>query len=150
MASSPLVSPLGERHSFLRLSYHLVRVAPHLFPASFIRALSAPCLRAARLLLGGSEFKPKKADPQHLAYRLKQDILLGGRVATEMDTTEEIQAILKDVVIRSCLLIFTELGKLTSNLVSSLAYHLVNIDSYSYQFTVLVYHCRLPLLTNIE
>ncbi|TGZ70116.1 hypothetical protein CRM22_003371 [Opisthorchis felineus] len=108
--ASPSVSPLNERQLFLRLSYHLVRLAPSLFPASLIQALSAPCLRAGRFLSGGwTAGQKKKEEPIHLAHRFRQRGAVNGRALVEPDASEELQSITNDIALRSCLLIIAEL-----------------------------------------
>ncbi|CAL8076146.1 unnamed protein product [Calicophoron daubneyi] len=108
--SSPLVSTMGERQMFLRLAYHLVQISPQLFPSSLVQAVAAPCLRVGRFLNGatsGSDAK-KEGQPMYLGLGNRQaDRMLNTR--GERPDNDDSDSMLKDIALRSCLLILVEL-----------------------------------------
>ncbi|TPP57472.1 hypothetical protein FGIG_07303 [Fasciola gigantica] len=122
LTSSSLVSGVGERQLFLRLAYHLVRVAPHLLPYSIIQALAAPCLRAGRFqAAGGVSIDPLGRPPDALhrfpAPEAARPVALGmlprhlaaGCDQIRIPSENETNPITSDVALRTCLLILAEL-----------------------------------------
>ncbi|VDP75870.1 unnamed protein product [Echinostoma caproni] len=127
LTSSSLVSSVGERQLFLRLAYHLVRVAPQLFPCSLVQAVAAPCLRAGRFQTvgdfgtGGADLlgQPRDRSPVRVALRPvlgpapcipPRNITTGyDQICTQSDSGAN--PITSDVALRTCLLILAELGE---------------------------------------
>ncbi|CAH8497990.1 unnamed protein product [Dicrocoelium dendriticum] len=102
----------AERHSFLRLAYHLVRLAPHLFPSSLIQAVAAPCLRAGRLASSCRRDPLNKKNLRDTRHTQAFPLLTNYRVDADA-LVDSCALSTRDVAVRSGLLILSELGSLS-------------------------------------